>query len=436
MAAGVVIALVVVAYWWQRPLIRTGTGFAAHNACGVEHVAKRTNPADDLPPSILKPLLRLDDLDDSNGEGARASIIGGLSGQQAFDTPGFGCTIAHQPPDLPDPISVGADANPFAAAEHVSDVSEFATEIGHAFGDDLSPEERNALGTRAIVVVRDGELIAERYEEGFDSSTRQLGWSMTKSVTSLMVGRLVQQDLVSLDDDRLRPEWDDARAEITIEHLLTMTSGLGWDETYALGTPVTEMLYANPDMASYVAGRSLQHQPGSFLQYSTGNTNLLCEVVGRRTGRNPALLPAQLIFEPLGLSSAVLEPDGAGNPVCGAYMWATPRDWAAVGQFALQEGVWDGTELLPKDWMGWSTVAVTAEGEQEGYAAGWWANRTSDGTILFPEMPADTYFAHGKFGQWLVVVPSADLVVVRLGFTPERADHRVPTLVQNLLASG
>ena len=158
-------------------------------------------------------------------------------------------------------------------------------------------------------------------------------------------------------------------------------------------------------------------------------------MLAARTGLG-ANLPRDLLFAPLGLRSAVLEPDGVGTPVCSSYLWATPRDWAAVGQFALDDGVWDGRRLLPSGWMAASTTAVAVEsGEPAPYAAGWWPNRGADGALVEPGLPADAYFAEGHDGQWLVVVPSRRLVVVRLGFTPTRADSRgLSTAVQVLRA--
>jgi CubicO group peptidase (beta-lactamase class C family) len=275
-----------------------------------------------------------------------------------------------------------------------------------------------------VVVLKDGRLVAERYADGFDAGTPQLGWSMSKSVTDLLVGRLVQEGTVSLDDDHLRPEWTDRRADITIRELLQMTSGLAWDETYALNTPITRMLYLEPDMAGYVASQDLAHDPGSYLQYSSGSTTLLCSILADRSGLG-ANLPRDLLFAPLGLSSAVMEPDAAGTPVCSSYMWATPRDWAAVGQLALDDGVWDGHRLLPRGWIAASTKAVDVKSfEPDPYASGWWPNRAPDGSLVEDALPADAYFAEGHDGQWIVVVPSEGLVVVRLGFTPTREDDR------------
>ncbi len=213
-----------------------------------------------------------------------------------------------------------------------------------------------------------------------------------------------------------------------------MRSGLRWDETYYLGTPITEMLYLRPDMAAFVAAQPLAHPVGSYQQYSSGSTNLLCSVLAARAGSGPAL-PREQLFAPLGLASAVWEPDAAGTPVCSSYLWATPRDWATIGQFALQGGRWGGAQLLPPDWMKRSTTVLATQGEEVGYGAGWWVNRLADGSLADPTLPADAYWADGHDGQRMVVVPSADLVVVRLGFTPGDVDLRTDALVHDLMVA-
>ncbi len=128
-----------------------------------------------------------------------------------------------------------------------------------------------------------------------------------------------------------------------------------------------------------------------------------------------------------------MEPDADGTPVCSSYGWATPRDWAALGQFALQGGEWNGQQLLPEDWMAESTTALDGTTEEDGYAAGWWVNRKPDGSLVHPELPADAYFAQGHDGQWIVVVPSSQLVLVRLGFTPDLDDEGVVDLAATLI---
>jgi CubicO group peptidase (beta-lactamase class C family) len=401
-------------YLWQGPLLLTGTGYAAHNACAVELVTGRDDPASDLPPNPLVPYLDVD----VDGEVATASVFGVGTPQQARYTEGFGCTLASAPLDLGEATPVSGAGNPFTDAATPASTPELEAALDRAFAAGEPDEVVANLGTRGVVIVKDGELVAERYADGFDASTPQLGWSMTKSVTSLMTGMLVQQGVVSLGDDHLRPEWTDERADITVENLLRMNAGLEWDETYDLGTPITRMLYLEPDMGSYVAGLPLAHGIGEVQQYSSGSTTLLCSVLASRTGLG-ADLPRQTLFSALGLSSAVLEPDASGTPVCSSYMWATPRDWAAVGQFALQNGEWNGKQLLPGDWMTQSLSGTDTDvSDDPGYGMGWRVNELPDGSLRWPSLPADAYSANGHDGQLMLVIPSEELVVVRLGFTP------------------
>jgi CubicO group peptidase (beta-lactamase class C family) len=362
-----------------------------------------------------------------------------LSKQHAFYTRGLGCTVAEERPSgLGRATTVDSGPNPFSDAPAPEMSPEVSAAIAHAFGDDLDEERRAALGTRAVVVLRDGELVGERYADGFDANTRQLGWSMSKSVANLLVGQYAGEREFTLEDDHLRPEWTDGRADITLDQLMRMTSGLTWDETYALGTPITQMLFEEPDMAAFAASQPLAHPPGSYQQYSSGSTNILCEWLTNLPDVPDADFPRTKLFAPLGLSSAVWEPDASGTPVCSSYLWATPRDWATIGQFALQGGQWNEEQLLPEDWMERSTTATeVSQSEERGYAAGWWVNTQPDGTLVDPELPDDAYWASGHDGQRMYVVPSSDLVVVRLGFTPEldSDEWRTSRLVADLVAA-
>ncbi|MGN6751893.1 MAG: serine hydrolase domain-containing protein [Intrasporangium sp.] len=435
-----VVALILVSvgggYWYVRPLLLTGTGYAAHNDCAVRGIAGRNDPEADLPPNPLVPYLRT--MSAMDGSNVTSTVLGFFAGQTAYYS-ASGCTLG-APSAFAFPESqqaVSSTPNPFASGASPTLTPELDRLLSAAFGDDLPETRRATLGTRAVVVVHDGRIIAERYAPGFTATTPQLGWSMAKSVTNLLLGRLVEQATIRVTDDHLRPEWTDGRAAITVDQLERMTSGLEWNEDYDLGTTITQMLYLESDMGGYAASQPLGRDPGTHQQYSSGSTNILCSVLKDRTGLGPQLARQQL-FEPLGLSSAVWETDQSGTPVCSSYLWATPRDWAAIGQFALQDGAWQGRRLLPEGWMQRSTTALPVQSsEEQGYAAGWWANRQADGTLVDPDLPADTYSARGHDGQRLVVVPSAKLVVVRLGFSPkitEPADLRVDDLVKGLVA--
>ena len=431
----VVVAALVGGYFYARPLLKTGTGYAAHNACAVTLVAGRDDPDSDLPDNPLVPLLT--GYVNEAGGSATSQIGFALSTQKAWFTRGFGCTLAVNRPSLGEATKVVADTNPLSEAPAPEPDQLVDAAIGRAFGDELSASAADTLGTRGIVVLRGGQLVGERYAAGFEGSTPQLGWSMGKSVTSLLLGRMVLQKRIAVDDKGLRPDWTDGRKDITVDDLLRMKSGLSWDETYSLGTPITQMLYGEADMAGYAASQPLAHAPGSYQQYSSGSTNILCGVMTHLADARDADLPREQLFAPLGLTSATWEPDATGTPVCSSYLWATPRDWATIGEFALQDGVWAGERLLPEGWMKQVTTATPVpQSEEQGYAGGWWVNQQADGTLVDASLPADTYWASGHDGQRLYVVPSAGLVVVRLGFSPDVDDVRVPQLVSELVGIG
>ncbi|MFT4218062.1 MAG: serine hydrolase [Micropruina sp.] len=423
-------AAVVGGYWYERPLLRTGTGYAAHNACALDTIAHRP-VSDDLPPNPLVPYIRFGTPADSYP----ASVLGGLATQRAWPVEGFGCTLAGGRPSFGPATPISAQNNPISGQPQPEAAPALEAALARAFGDELDPAGRVRLGTRAVVVVRDGRIVAERYASGFTAVTPQLGWSMSKSATSLLTGVLAAQGRVRLADDRLRPEWTDERARITIEDLLRMRSGLAWDETYDLGTTITAMLYDQPDMAAFVASQPLAHPVGTAQQYSSGSTTLLCGVLRAKTGHG-ADLPRAELLAPLGLASAIWEADATGTPVCSSYLWATPRDWAALGQFALADGIWNGRRLLPEGWMRQTTTAVTpTSAEDPNYAAGWWTNLTAAGAQVDRRLPRDAYWASGHDGQRLYVVPSEKLVVVRLGFSPAADDIRTEQLVADVIAA-
>jgi CubicO group peptidase (beta-lactamase class C family) len=291
LAAGVAL------YFHERPLLATATGYAAHNSCAVTLVAGRDDYESDLPPNPLVPVLT--GYVNEAGRSSTAQIAFTLQTQKAWFTRGFGCTLAPERPRFEEATKIVSDMNPLSAAPAPKESPAVQAAIDEAFGDDLSKGGQKALGTRAVVVVRDGQLIGERYAKGFSAATPQLGWSMGKSVTNLLVGRLVLQKRLAIDDDALRPEWTDERRAITVDQLMRMTSGLTWDETYALGTPITQMLYAEGDMAGYAASQRLAHQPGTYQQYSSGSTNILCGVLTDLADTPDADLPRQQLLAPV-----------------------------------------------------------------------------------------------------------------------------------------
>lgn len=408
--------------WYLRPIAPIATGYAAKTVCSAHFVSGRTvdDALGDLPPNPLVPLLRTR-ADDSEGS-VRSSLLG-LWPATAYASEGLGCTLAGEEPDFPTPPTVDAGegdaawpdgAGPAAVPADV-DAAALEAAIDTAFTeDDPDDRERN---TRAVVVVRDGELIAERYGDGFDADTPLLGWSMGKSIANAIVGRLVGAGQLDLDDDRLLEVWsDDDRAEITLDHLLRMSSGLAFEEVYDPDTDATRMLFLPGDTGAYAADQPLIGDPGTQWSYSSGTTNILCDVAQEASGLGTGMAH-ELLFAPLGMSSASIEPDASGGLVCSSFPYATARDWARFGQLFLQDGEWDGERLLPVGWVEYSTTPVETGDADTAYGAHWWLNRSRDGSLRMPSVPEDAYWASGNEGQQVVVIPSEGLVVVRLGFS-------------------
>ena len=274
--------------------------------------------------------------------------------------------------------------------------------------------------TRAVVVVQDGAIIGERYAPGITAETPLNGWSMTKSVMGALIGTLVGQGKLSLADKNLLAEWrapGDPRAGIALEDLLRMRSGLRFSEVYADPlSDVTRMLFDGHDAGGFAASRPLEAPPGTFWKYSSGTTNILSLIARRALGeKDYPHWPRRALFDPLGMASAVLEPDASGTFVGSSFLFATARDWARFGLLYANGG--DG--VLPKGWAAFG-ASPTPQAPDGRYGAHWWLKLSKElggGTDAAARIPADAFHALGHEGQCLTVIPSRRLVVVRLGLS-------------------
>jgi CubicO group peptidase (beta-lactamase class C family) len=336
--------------------------------------------------------------------------------------PGVGCTLlSGRAPLAPAVAALPIQGAPLPRAPAIAAVDAAVEQVFR---------ETNATGypdTRAIVVLKDGKLLAERYAPGFSADTPFLGWSMSKSVTSALVGVLVRDGKLQLDAPAPVPEWrapGDPRGRITLRHLLNMSSGLKFVEDYVAGSDSTAMLFHERDMAAYAAGQPLQHPPGSLWSYSSGTANIVARIVKDAVGGTDAAFnrfARDQLFEPAGMSSLVLEPDGAGTPVGSSYGYATAQDWARFGQLYLDRGVANGRRVLPESWIDFTKSPAPAA-PTPLYGAMFWLNQgpaSGRGARSYPHCPSDMYLADGHNGQSVAIVPSRGVVIVRLGWTPE-----------------
>jgi CubicO group peptidase (beta-lactamase class C family) len=293
------------------------------------------------------------------------------------------------------------------------------------------------------VVIKDGRVVAETYGKGFDANTPLLGWSMTKTFTAGLIGTLVRDGKLRLDQSGLFPQWQgDDRKNITLAHLLAMSSGLHFDEEYGDVTDITRMLYLQPDMAAFAVNQPLAHPPGKVFNYSSGTTAVLSRIWQNALGDPKLALayPRQALFEPLGMRTAVLEADARGNFVGSSYLFASGRDWARYAQLLLQNGVWNGKVILPPDYVKMmhtpAAAAMAPYGRIEYGQGQTWLRGSPAGTPKGQDpdagfvLPSDIYWFSGYDGQAIALIPSQQLAVVRLGITPSKLGFKLQPLVQ------
>ncbi len=351
----------------------------------------------------------------------------GIGGAKAIYRDGYGCTLVRggAPEAVPALKPIADKPLPDAKAGTPAmrnDVDYAAVEaaIDGAFADEKA-------ATRALLVVKDGAVIAERYADGFTAETPLLSWSMAKSVTATMVGAAMLRGFIDLESPAPVDEWSrkgDPRAAIAWNDLMRMQSGLSFDETYDdPNSDVSIMLFRARDAGGVAARRRPEHAPGSFWSYSSGTTNLIQRTLRGALEANDAgyhSFARDAIFAPIGAASFVLEPDSSGTFIGSSFIYATARDWAKLGLLYLNDGVWDGLRLLPE---GWSRYVTTPAAASNGfYGAQFWLNHPgADGRPKYmPGVPDEAYLMAGHEGQYVLIIPDKNMVIVRTGMTRGR----------------
>lgn len=303
--------------------------------------------------------------------------------------------------------------------------------VASAFREDLA----GPVNTLAVVVVHQGRLVAQQYAPGVDAHTPLIGWSMTKTITALMAGILVDSGQLKLDAAPPVAEWQGTeKARIQLRHLLNMSSGMAVDENYTGLSTVSQMLYLEPDQSHFALMQPMLRPPGLEFHYSTAETQRLAAIIQQQVGGTAQAMYdfyQTRLFHPLGITSGLIEFDAAGNMVGGAYGFMSARDWARIGLLILQRGRWQGERLLSEDYMRFlTTPAATAA----NYGAMIWLN--TDGA-RWPTLPHDMLYLAGHQGQRTLILPSHDLVIVRLGVTELEADQDavIERLVKGVMAA-
>jgi CubicO group peptidase (beta-lactamase class C family) len=293
--------------------------------------------------------------------------------------------------------------------------------------------------TRAVVIMHGGVIVAERYAPGYTPDTRLISWSMAKSITAALVGFMVADGLLVLDDPAPVSEWanaGDARNTITLRQLLHMSSGIDHTETpeegktiYEADTPRMLFLDGRENVARYAEGRMLEAAPGKKFEYSSATSHILVDIMTRALtdSRNPQVRRDAMLdyargrlFEPLGMKSVIPQFDRNGTMLGGTMIHATARDWAKFGEFLRNNGSVRSAQLLPTTWV---RFMQTSSANDAAYGGHIWLNkRRPEGRdqVLFPgKAPSDVFAALGHLGQFVLVSPQHKLTIVRLGKTQE-----------------
>ena len=404
---------------------RMGAGYKAKIACSEIFLAGR-DPVDvlstdfeNITDALSRISLRINDSEQTIS--AHGPL--GLGRINAAYREGYGCTLASggriapldpiAPPDARDATAL-ARANDSTTLSFV-DYDQIDRILDAAFADEKA-------GNRAFLVMVDGKIVAERYGDGFSETTPLLSWSMGKSIMATAIGAAVQDRLINIDDTITPPEWSDVqRKKITWRHLLQMQSGLEFDENYRdPKADAMRMLFEARDAAGVALAKPAQYAAGDYWSYSSGTTNLLSYFLKREldaVGIDYHSYPREKIFYPIGATSTVIEPDPTGVFIFSSFVYATARDWGLLGQLYLNDGEWQGQQILPKGWRDF--VSQPAEKSDGQYGGQFWLNRDGAGerNRFFPALPENVYFMSGHEGQFVIMAPDKNMVLIRLGTT-------------------
>lgn len=285
----------------------------------------------------------------------------------------------------------------------------------------------------AFVVLHKGGIVAEHYDQGIGPDTKLLSWSMAKSFVNALVGMMVKDSLIDVHAPLPILEWqDDDRKTITLHDLMQMQSGLEWNEDYGARSDVNVMLHCEEDMGLYALQKPLEYKPGTHWYYSSGSTNIVVRYLRSLFSSDEAFFSymRERLFAPLGIRNAIFEQDMSGTPVGSSYLYITAKNFARFGQMYLDDGCVDDERILPEGWVDYT--CTPASNSENRYGAFFWLNRGGK----YPDVPKDMYWCDGHDGQCIFIIPSCQLVVVILGYSP-KPDHVIDfnTLLKDIISS-
>lgn len=407
-------------YLANAPEVATGIG--ARLACSMHYVMEQDPEQIAKDIKVYSPMLAYLDYEYDPENKSVSARIAGVE-RSASWLPKIGCALDYEGIERPETAWV-RDFTVKAAAPwpHGYEVSTINPAMQTKLDSMLIEDNKLGMDTRALLVVHQGKIVAESYAEGYDERSLFLGWSMSKSITALLAGWMVQQGKMNVLEMALFPEWmNDERRTISIMNLLQMTDGLAYDEVYSPGETAPAMLFQSPDVTDYMLSLPLRHTPGEHYNYSSGSTNLVMKLIQQRLARDP-YEAIQIIdskfFKPLGLDSFIYETDSHGTLMGSAYMYANARDWAKIGQLMLNGGHLNNYYVVTPEWVR-ESLQVNASINQQNFGYNWWLNQPQ---TRWKDLAPTAYTAKGNREQRVMVLPDHELVIVRLGWSPD--DYR------------
>lgn len=423
---GLVLFAALIFTVWLSPLGQRGlpsaAGFAAVQMCGLTFVTglDRERAWNGYVGPIIAPVAQFMSVTvDREKREVRTRLLGAFTAH-AIHREGLGCTLVHksQPPA---PLTrayrpqeeAPLDANSAAAA---FDTESLQASLDLVWADN---ERRGNMPIGSVVLFR-GEIVAEKYADGVSPTSRLPGWSVTKTLTAVLAARAAELGIVDLYEEGAIARYrgtDDPRAAVSLDDLHRMQGGLAIGEDNGGFDPTTEMLYLQADMAGYAAAQPATYPAGSDFDYSSGYTLLAAARLAEALGGHQALLDFadREVFRPLGMTSALVAPDGSGLIVGSSYMYASARDWARFGWMLANGGrANDGTQILSKESLAWMAEYTENSGGWS-YGAGLYLAYRPGTWTEERGLPADTIYSQGIQGQFLVMIPSEELVVAHFG---------------------
>jgi CubicO group peptidase (beta-lactamase class C family) len=414
----ILLIAIVYVYFTLYPKFDIVSGFSSKSIASHHFLANRSQLATEKEDNNVPSMHLAKSKVNKNDKSVTSSVFGFLKTRKAKYKDGLGAILIPQgkenePINIPKPNRIQQKIDKPYPFGNLKPTDTIFTTIDYAKINkaiDFAFEDKHK--TRSVLILYKGHLISERYTKNFNKNSLILGWSMTKSVTSSVLGVLEKQGKVSLEQKNLFPRWeDDSRKEITLKNLLNMNSGLEWLEDYGKICDVTKMLFIEPKMSKVQLEKQFVGKPNQTWNYSSGTTNLLSEFIRNQFTTHQAYLNFwyQEFIDKIGMHSMLIETDYSGTYVGSSYGWATTRDWAKYGQFYLQNGNWNDEQIINKSWVDFSKEPTNTSNNE--YGGHFWLNAGG----YFKDAPKNVYSANGYQGQRIFILPTQEMVIVRTG---------------------